>query len=229
MSSETQLVALARKATSTTEGAEAALNALLVLLYHPLRSFVQHRLSGMPDIDDLAHDAAQDALLRITREIHTCRATTDRQLLAWALTTVQRTTIDLLRSSDALAQRRRSSIDPAALPAPAPEESSVEGPGEGVLDESEMVLWELARSILGAVSPTARPVLWARGAEGATWAEVGEALSIPPTAAKRRFQRAQRHLRELAAQRLSADDAGTAQFTLREIRTILLGDVPGVV
>lgn len=226
MSNETQLVALARKATSATEGADIALDALLVRLYHPLRSFVERRLSGMPDIDDLAHDAAQDALLSIARELPTCRATTDRQLLTWALTTTQRKAIDLLRSPDALAQRRRSAIDPAALPVHAPEPSA-EGHDEEALDRSELVLWELTRRLLGAVSPAARPVLWARGAEGATWTEVGEALGIPPTAAKRRFQRAQRHLRQLAAQRLGAQGTSSLQFTLRDLHTILQGGVSG--
>lgn len=228
MSNQTQLVALARKATSETEGADAALDELLVRLYHPLRSLVQRRLFGMPDVEELAHDAAQDALLRIARELPTCRATTDRQLLTWALTTVQRTAIDLLRSPDALAHSRRSPLEPAAFSVAAPE-ISAEGHDEAALDQSEMVLWELTRILLDTVPPAARPVLWARGAEGATWAEVGEALGIPPTAAKRRFQRAQRHLRALVAQRIGADGAGAPQFTLRDLRTILQGDVLRVV
>lgn len=224
MSNETQLVALARTVTSGADGADAALNDLLVRLYHPLRSFVERRLAGMPDIDDLAHDAAQDALLSIARELPTCRATTDRQLLTWALTTVQRKAIDLLRSPDALAHSRRSQVDPAALPLPAPE-SWTDERDEASLDQSELILWELTQTLLGAASPAARPVLWARGAEGATWAEVGEALGIAPTAAKRRFQRAQRHLRQLITQRLGADGASPPQFTLRDLRTILQGDV----
>ena len=96
------LLAVVRDGASTSGDAaprEQALEELLTALHTPVLNFARRRLERARDAGDEAADVAQDVLVRLAGGAARCRAVTDAQVLAWALTTTRHVLTDRWRSS----------------------------------------------------------------------------------------------------------------------------------
>lgn len=187
------LVELARRARcpDRSTDADVALDALVERLYPLCERFLARRLRSFRDAQDVAADAAQETMVRIATALDTCRAATDRELVAWVLVTARRTLIDMYRSpATGLAARSLAvELDDDADVTDAPED------GEGARGAPRRTLLALALQAYDALTNETAELLWWRLVGGAEWSEVAEQLATTPGGAKRRFQRAQTTLR----------------------------------
>lgn len=123
---EVLLVGLLREAR---DGNRSALEALTTALYPMIRRYVRARLADQWDPRTMACDVAQDAALRLLTSLGSCRATTNGEVIAWALGITRHALADVHRSPEdsAQAQRRTVSLDAAAGESA---EMSADMPGE---------------------------------------------------------------------------------------------------
>lgn len=169
------------------DAADAALGALIERLYPMAERFLLRRLQSFRDGPDAAADAAQETMVRIANGLDGCRATNDRELVAWMLVVARRTLIDLYRSpSSGLAARSLSVELDDALDA-----AEDRGEASESSRTPRATLLALAMQAYGALSDETAELLWWRLIKGAEWSEVAEQMSTSPTGAKRRYQRAQ--------------------------------------
>jgi RNA polymerase sigma-70 factor (ECF subfamily) len=150
------------------DGDRSAFSEVFDTLWPLLSGFAQ-RLS--PDRSD-AEDAAQQALLKVFEHAH--RYDTSRDLAAWALSITANECSTLRR------KRRALPLDAASEALPAP----------GATPEASMIerdMLELATQVLGTLRAEDAATL------SAAWR--GERPAIPPTAFRKRVQRATERLR----------------------------------
>ena len=167
--------------------ADAALGALVERLYPICERFLARRLASFRDGPEAAADAAQETMVRIVNGLEGCRATNDRELVAWMLVVARRTLIDLYRSpSSGLAARSLAVELDDALDAT----EDRDGAPESSRTPRDTLL-ALAMQAYGALSAETAELLWWRLIRGAEWSEVAEQMETSPTGAKRRYQRAQ--------------------------------------
>lgn len=175
---------------------ERALEELLKYLHIVISRFLARRLTGVSGGEAFVEDVAIEALVRIANNINSCRATQERQLIAWALAIARNTSIDFLRTetrhaAQVVAQEatvRRAGVRPRALEAePSP---------------AEQALCDLVKEIHDSLPTDLQLLLWLRLVVGSKWAEVADELSITPAAAKRRYQRGQQRLRRELTKRI---------------------------
>lgn len=191
-------------------GSRAALERLLAAL-HP----VLHRyyIRSLGDEGDVASDLAQEALVRIARGIGGCHAEGEGQIIAWALRIARNLEIDWLRSvhSEPTYRARSLPIDAHALGVAPPAEEPARTPALGVL-------FALLEDAEGSLPESTRDLLYLRLTEHASWEQVGKAMGIPATAAKRRFQRSQHRIRSEILRRVRHLPAETREIVLAQIR-----------
>jgi RNA polymerase sigma-70 factor (ECF subfamily) len=187
-------------------GCAQALDRLLRRVEGPLYRYLVSRLRAAPDAGDLASDLCQEALIRASASIGRCTFASDARLLAWALTIARNVLLDHLRRARGRAEVRHDAVrEPAAGPPPADEGAP------------PRLLETLAAEALAEVPEATAELLRLRLVAGRSWREVGDALGIAETAAKRRFQRAQAALRRRILARveaLPADARGAARRRL---------------
>jgi RNA polymerase sigma factor (sigma-70 family) len=180
------------------DAAEAALGALIERLYPMCERFLARRLRSFRDGPDAAADAAQETMVRIANGLDGCRATNDRELVAWMLVVARRTLIDLYRSpSSGLAARSLSVELEDALDGDEDEADALE-------PTPRSTLLALAMQAYDALSAETAELLWWRLIKGAEWSEGGSEMATSPTAAKRRFQRAQGALQRAVSELVSS-------------------------
>lgn len=175
-------------------GSAVALNHLLRRMESPVYRYLVARLRAEPDAGDVALDLCQDALIRASLSLGRCTFASDGKLLAWVLTIARNVLLDHLRQARGRGEVR---ADPAwsRTAAAAP-------PGDEPV--APRLLESFAAEALAEVPETTAELLRLRLVSGRSWKEVGDALGIAETAAKRRFQRAQVSLRRRILERVDA-------------------------
>ncbi len=170
-------------------GERHAQEKLLATLHIPIRNYVSGHTGHMPDGGDLADDVAQETLIRIATRLQSCRATTDPQVLAWALAIARTRLIDYLRRVEPGIERLEFEVaEPDGARGRAPEPDGA-------------ALGSILRKVVRSLPPETRALLELRVDHGESWSDIASVLRTTAAGAKRRFQRAQARLRrELDAQ-----------------------------
>ncbi|MES2522626.1 MAG: sigma factor [Gemmatimonadota bacterium] len=198
--------------------ASLALEELMTALYPRIRCFLAARLRHWRDAHDMVEDITQESVVRCFLHVHTCRADSDRSVLAWALTTARHALIDLLRAPStqlmaqqfacdllddleaAVASSRIARRKDAAL------EQSFDAAAGRRADEAparELLMQLAVEAYTDAASETGE-LLWWRLVMGAEWSDVATHLQTTAAGAKRRFQRAQATLERTLRTRIAA-------------------------
>ena len=190
-------------AAKAAAGEAAALDRLLGRLVGPLREYLATWLGNRREAHDEAQDLAQEVLLRVVRGIGGCRARTDRQVMAWALTIARRVGLDYLKS-----ERRRLArcevwpdLEEAAVPASVDAwAAAAAGPGSW-----EGGLPAIAALVHETLPEPTKHILWMRVAENGTWRDIAGETNLTLRAVQRRFQRFCDDVRDRAATMGSPD------------------------
>jgi RNA polymerase sigma factor (sigma-70 family) len=214
--SSTTLVLLRDHAAA---GDRRALNALLEELYVPIERFLRRRLTSGHASSYIA-DVTQEALIRIARSIETCRAPTDRQLMAWALTVARNAAVDVMRSN-------MMWYSLTALPESANDVAREDSDGDGnaSVARGDRVLRSVLSAAQSSLSEETQEILWRRLILGEEWAEVAVDLSTTESGAKRRYQRAQHRLRGELRRRIYSLPARTRALVLSRLRQSGVDDI----
>lgn len=171
----------------------------LIRTLRPLLVEGLERRLGDSSAARVIEDAVQDACVKILRCLGSCRASSDAEFIRWAGSVAMRCALDQIRS-DPL--RDAVPLSPAVTHPPGWDDPS------GVNASLLRLLAEARES----QSPAARRLLHARLVLGMTWREVGAALGTSASAAKRRYQRLLKPLRQDVQDRIAGlpDDEGHA-------------------
>jgi RNA polymerase sigma factor (sigma-70 family) len=225
---EVSLIALLGRARSAPDAAaaDAALRRLIERLYPLAERFIARRLTRFRDADDIAADVAQESMVRVATAITTCRATTDRELVAWTLVTTQRTSVDMFRSPSSGLAARSLAVD-------LDEDLDGEREDEDAEDDvsPRRTLLRLASRAYDAVESSTAELLWWRLIRDAEWSEVAEQMATTPAGAKRRYQRAQAALRRAVLEsisRLPSDERDAVERLLSQYGVDVGRDDAGV-
>lgn len=175
------LTSLARLAKA---GSARELDSLLRRVEKPVYRYLVSRLVAAPDAEDLARDLCQEVLIRAMTSIGRCTFESDGRLLAWVLTIARNLLLDHLRRARARPEVRADVLATGAVAVASGEETA-----------ASHLLETLAADALAEVPDVTADLLRLRLVGGRSWKEVGAALGIAESAAKRRFQRAQVTLR----------------------------------
>ncbi len=209
--------------------ADAALEQLLVRLYGPLKRYAFARVRLSPDASDMAADIAQDALIRIAKGVRACRAQSDGEVMAWAITIAHRLVLDLVRSRQSGLQALYfADVTAQAMFGVSMEESL--GQRAELSPAMELLLSLMADACNGAIDATGE-LLWWRLIVSLDWREIGERVHTTPAGAKRRFQRAMETLRLEIVRRVDAlppadREAVLALFARFGYADVLLPEAP---
>jgi RNA polymerase sigma-70 factor (ECF subfamily) len=180
---------LARKAGT---GDEAALEELLAAVHVHVMRYLRSWLHRSREWEEWAQDLAQDSLIRIAGTIGGFRGVNDRELLGWCFTIARNHATDRLRvlRDRAEAEELRLEIGWGVSSA-----SALRDVDEERGSEALQILLRLLREAQSAEPEASQELLWRHVVLHDSWREAGEAMGIPATSAKRRFQRAQERIR----------------------------------
>jgi RNA polymerase sigma-70 factor (ECF subfamily) len=174
-------------------GCAQALEELLRRVDGPVYRYLVVRLRAAPDAQDLALDLRQEVLIRVVASLGRCTFASDGRLLAWVLTITRNVLLDHLRAARGRGEVRNPPAWACSVAAACDDEPVPPHPLEGFV----------AETLAGLPEATAE-LLRLRLIGGRSWKEVGGALGIAESAAKRRFQRAQAALRRQILARVDA-------------------------
>ena len=188
-------LALATRWPGARAGQGTDRGVLLGLLRMPIYRFLAARFRVRREPDAWLEDVTQDALLRVHIHFDACRAETTGAFLAWVMVIARTAALDALRVNNQ---------DRAMLSSTDSEGIIVDAADEESAPPSSLAV----RVVLAQAALPERDVelLWYRVIGNHSWHEVGDALGISWTAARRRFQRAQRLLRAIAERSVDSDD-----------------------
>jgi RNA polymerase sigma-70 factor (ECF subfamily) len=206
MSDPGQTNVLLRHLGAAQRGEPTARETLLGELHLPVLRYLRRKASDEPDAPDVAEDVAQETLIRVAIHLADCRAESDTELLSWTLTIARNAWMDYRRSRRAGFFRLRPS-----------DEVSVARNEPTPRSWADRILGRLLRASLSTLPDETVRILRLHGAEDASWAEVAAALGIPPTAAKRRFQRALVRVRRELLRRIEALPPAQRSAVLRRL------------
>lgn len=186
---KTRLVSLARRAG---DGDRPALEKLLAAVHVHVIRYLEGWLHHSREWEEAAKDLAQEALIRIAATVGGFRGENDGELVTWCVTIARNIATDRLR-----VVRDRADVEALKLEVGwgVTGESSSWTAEEGYVSDELRVLLRLLRKAQAAEPEASQELLWRHVVLHDSWHEAGEALGIPPTAAKRRFQRAQKRIR----------------------------------
>jgi RNA polymerase sigma-70 factor (ECF subfamily) len=182
------LAELGRRAAA---GDRRALDDLLRTVETPVLRYLNRRLAQHPAGSDVAGDLRQEVLLRVSASLARCRFENDRRLYAWIISITHNVLVDYLRAERAryptvpqnalelLADRAALAQWQSAFAEPAPTE----------------LLDQVTAAALAGLPPQTLELIRLRVHLERTWPDVAAALGTTPSAAKRRYQRAQATLR----------------------------------
>ncbi|MBI3568882.1 MAG: sigma-70 family RNA polymerase sigma factor [Gemmatimonadetes bacterium] len=161
-----------------------------------VRRFLVTRFGRGGIVQPWAEDVEQETLFRVHVHFHACRANSVGGFVAWVLVIARTAALDALRAELPVERDTyRSAIERFA------DES-----GAGDDDSPSLAVRVVqAQSLL---PPRDAELLWLRVVANRSWVEVGSEMGISWTAARRRFQRAQRFLRSVLE---NGDRPGNAQ------------------
>ena len=176
----------------------SAQDAFLRRIREPVLLFLRGRLAD-PRLAPFVDDVVAEVMVRIFRHFRKCEATTDREVVAWALKIAHNEALRLLRKHPFRYALLLGDDDPANF---GPKYSSgkwrfptfgtyVPSQDEALSSEGMVELLRVLETAESSMDPTLQRLLYLRLLEDATWFEVGASLKISAAAAKRRFQRAQ--------------------------------------
>lgn len=185
---------LAELAGLARAGSPAALNRLLHGIEAPVYRYLLTRLRAAPDAGDLALDLRQETLIRAAASLARCTFASDARVVAWALTIARNVLLDHLRAARGRGEVRDDAGRAyAGAEWPPPDDGS-----------PPRLLETFAAEALAEVPEDTAELLRLRLVAGRSWKEVGEALGVAESAAKRRFQRVQAALRRRILARVDA-------------------------
>jgi RNA polymerase sigma factor (sigma-70 family) len=195
----TELVGLAARARN---GDPHALERFLVAAHVHIHRYLTRWLYRRRGWEDTVDDLAQETLLRIARGLDGCGAVNDAMLLEWVRTVTRNVGTDYLRSMrDEWEQSEFLRTIDAAVDSEL-WEREIEKWEREIIDLGPGIMLRILREAHATESEDGQALLWHRLVEGAEWSETGDAVGIPPTAAKRRYQRAQARLRHAVLKRI---------------------------
>jgi DNA-directed RNA polymerase specialized sigma24 family protein len=175
-------------------GDDPALEHLLARLHEIVRASLSYRYASVPGAQTFVEDATQEALFKIAMAIKNCRARTERQLRAWALTVSDHVAADMYWSPQFELAVRRFTIELELIAGRLRHEE--EWFGDSNLNPADALLYRIAHEVYGEVGENTAALIYEHLCEAQTWTEIGGAHGTSGAAAKRRFQRAQRTMRE---------------------------------
>jgi len=191
---------LVRLAALARGGDDAALERLLAAAHvYVVRFYRAWLFQSRGDWEETALDLAQDTLVRIGQRLGGCRAVDDLEFLGWCRSVALSIGLEHLGA-------RRSEWDALALRCELgrDRQEGGDGSGSGSPTPGELALARVLEDAHAAEPDAGQVLLWHRLVRGDEWEEVGAALGIAATAAKRRFQRAQTRLRVAVLARIEA-------------------------
>ena len=201
------LIDLADRARS---GDEQALEKLLTRLHAPVTRFLERRLQHNAAAQFYAADVAADTLVRVTGSLDQCRASSDREFMAWILTIARNAALDLLRKGfirysaamllDGLASEHR------------PDDFLTE------VTPTDRAIADILAQSYGELSPASQELAWLHAVQGSSWREIADALGTTQSGAKRRWQRIQARLRRAVLARLHALPQADQQLVNQRLR-----------
>jgi RNA polymerase sigma factor (sigma-70 family) len=139
---------------------------------------------------DWLEDVVQEAVLDTLRAYRSCLARSEAEFRSWLHTIARRRLLQLVRSETTACEARAQLAVEILL-----DQASPAFPSSQLRSKLKWLDEQLAN-----LPPDHVTLLWAKSQSGATWKEVGATLGIPPTAAKRRYQRLIRRLRRAAVE-----------------------------
>lgn len=160
---------------ATRKGDPDGLARLLEAARPVLMAAVAPRLAG-GWCDSWTQDVVQEALLDIVRSHRRCRASTEREVLAWVCAIGRREVAELFRRE---ADRRDLSLDAACSFAA----SSPPPPSPRIARALRSL-----QTVLSDLTEDQQRLLWMRWVASWTWAEVAGDLETTAGGAKRRWQ-----------------------------------------
>lgn len=172
-----------------------ARETLIRRLYPCVEAFLSSRIATSPHLHSWLSDITQEAMLRIDKNIWTCRFVEDDALFGWCLKVARSVLVDHIRR-----HKRRAAETTLAI--------SLEGSfgsefwryrqAFGTSDADFVGSAAFRRSvneILDALDGEQSTLLWQRIVEGRSWRDVGRSLGISDRAARQRWRRLAAHLR----------------------------------
>lgn len=172
---------------------------LIETVQRPVRSFLQRRAERCGFDVSFVDDVVQDALARIAMSAHRCKATSDASAMAWVFAVARSAWSDTLRREG---PARLALDDPGVHGAALHSFDESWGHRQEVTPALEILL-QTAVDVSLALPTETGTLLWMRLIANEDWSHIGSSLGLSATAARRRFQRAQRTMRRLVRERLS--------------------------
>lgn len=185
------LVPLMRQMREGGPPSQAAASTVVHHVEPGIRAFVRQRATRIGRDGAFVDDVVQDTLVLVATRGQQCRATTDREAMAWMLSVAQTALADTLRRDGP----RQESVDDPRFDADMTVSFDESIGRRPVASPGLEILLRVAVEVSGALSAADAKLLWMRLIAEEEWAAVGTALGISATAARRRFQRMQRAMR----------------------------------
>ena len=203
---------------SARQGDAPALEALLRELYPSIRTYAYRRVRERRDAEALADDIAQEALLRVIHGIASCRAGSIPSLFSWVIVVTRHAMVDLMRND----KDREAWVQSTPDLQPADERASARAwlAEPSSTSAATALLSDIVNCVLCSLPETTAAILHLRTQLRLSWPEVAAEARTTATAAKRRFQRAQRRIRrDLLMQilQLPAQQQQTVSKRLRQM------------
>lgn len=180
------------------------MDALLVKLEEPLVAFVRRRITNtvraLEDTPSIAHDA----LIRIASRIKKCRATSDRQFMAWALAITRNVIADYWRSERLKFETLDMQVMVSCAEAFTQWATDIDSPALPEEQSAHAELQAIVCKVYDTLPADMAQLCWEHIVYGATWAESGSTLGVSADAAKHRYLRAIKAIRGATLRRIRA-------------------------
>lgn len=185
---------------SAQGGDERALEQFLVRIQGPVVNFLRRRLHE-PGVERFVEDVVAEVLFRVFRHHEQCDARSDRAVMAWVLTIAHNEALRLLERHPFRYSVLIGDLDPSRVDTRSkargsvpPRQETYHAAQEPSRSSGLAALLEVLEQVDRGIKPELARLLYLRLVEDRSWSEIGSVLGIAPSAAKLRFQRAQRSL-----------------------------------
>lgn len=176
-------------------GQRSAEEQFLTFVYTPILRYVYRFVRSVPDPSDAAQDLAQEVLIHICQKLPSCRAASEEQVLAWVLTLARNHAIDRSRSLQAATFVRLNSAFELLWASPACEPAQ--------RDQTLTAVRRIVRQEFSRLPKQTQDIFALHRVSNASWPSIAVELGISASAAKRRYQRAQKSLAGRLLRRVS--------------------------
>ena len=202
--------AIAKQLAEARAGDATAVAALIGDAWPAVRRFVVARCGSRRPDPWFIDDVLQEALVRVVRDLPSCRAETFAEWFTWCSRVAWRAALDEIGAlAEDAAGHAGVSLD--ALPEPmtsatpeAPDEGSGAADAEAGAAAGGTLLARLAVECQSSLGEATATVLWLRLIHGRPWLEIGAAVGMSAGAAKHRFLRALPRLRRTVLRRAAS-------------------------